>query len=290
LIVKERYDIVVSYLEGPTTHIISGCLYEDTRTVTWVHVEMESMRQLAVGFRNGHEAIRAYNKFDRVVFVAESVKKRFEETAGSQFANTKVLYNTIKSDEIRKLAAEETPEVKFSDKEFNIISVGRLIPAKGYDRLVNVCQRLVRDGYKCHMYILGQGAEEKSLRDAVTAKNLAASFTFLGFKNNPYKYTKKANLYVCSSRREGFSTAVTEALIVGTPVITTNVSGMREMLGDNEYGVITDNDEEALYRGIKRLMDDPALLAHYRKKAAERGKAFSTEKTVKAVEEMLLEV
>ena len=59
------------------------------------------------------------------------------------------------------------------------------------------------------------------------------------------------------------------------------------MLGDNnEYGIITDNNEEALYRGIKRLLDNPDLLTHYRKMATIRGKYFDTEQTVTAVEEM----
>ena len=63
------------------------------------------------------------------------------------------------------------------------------------------------------------------------------------------------------------------------------------MLGEhNEWGVVTENNDEALYRGIKSLMEDPALLAHYKEKAAERGKIFSTEKTVQATEEMLKEL
>jgi glycosyltransferase involved in cell wall biosynthesis len=67
------------------------------------------------------------------------------------------------------------------------------------------------------------------------------------------------------------------------------VSGMKEMLGEhNEWGIVTENDEDALYQGIKSLLDDPALLAHYREKAAQRGKTFSTVNTVKAVEDMLL--
>ena len=95
-------------------------------------------------------------------------------------------------------------------------------------------------------------------------------------------------MYVCSSFSEGFSTAATEALIVGTPVCTVEVSGMKEMLGENnEWGIVTENDEEALYQGIKGLLDDPQLLAHYKEKAAQRGKTFSTENTVRAVEEML---
>ena len=66
---------------------------------------------------------------------------------------------------------------------------------------------------------------------------------------------------------------------------------MKEMLGENnEWGIVTENNEDALYQGIKKLLDDPALLTHYKEKAAQRGKDFSTEETVKAVEKMLLEL
>lgn len=93
---------------------------------------------------------------------------------------------------------------------------------------------------------------------------------------------------MCSSRREGFSTAVTEALIVGTPVVSTNCSGAYELLGDNnEYGIVTENDEDALYEGIKKILTEENLLQHYKEQAKVRGQRFSTEKTVKAVEDML---
>ena len=76
---------------------------------------------------------------------------------------------------------------------------------------------------------------------------------------------------------------------MGTPVVTTRVSGMEEMLGGhNEWGIVTENDEDALYEGIKGLLDNPQLLNHYKKQAALRGRDFSTEETVRAVEEMLL--
>lgn len=64
---------------------------------------------------------------------------------------------------------------------------------------------------------------------------------------------------------------------------------MKEMLGEhNEWGIVTENSEDALYQGIKRLLDDPALLVHYKHRAEERGRTFSTENTVKAVQDMLL--
>ena len=79
--------------------------------------------------------------------------------------------------------------------------------------------------------------------------------------------------------------------MVGTPVITTRVSGMDELLGaNNEWGLITDNDEDALYRGIRSLLDDPEKLAHYKDQAAVRGRDFSTEKTTAAVEDFILQL
>ncbi len=81
---------------------------------------------------------------------------------------------------------------------------------------------------------------------------------------------------------------MTESLIVGTPVVSTDCSGARELLGENnEYGIVTENSEDGIYDGMKKMLSDPELLAHYKKQAAIRGTFFSREKTVKAVEEML---
>lgn len=66
---------------------------------------------------------------------------------------------------------------------------------------------------------------------------------------------------------------------------------MKEMLGDNNgWGIVTDNNEDALYHGIKNLLNEPALLAHYKNKAAQRGRSFSTENTVRAVEELFTDL
>ena len=165
----------------------------------------------------------------------------------------------------------------------------KLVPIKGFDRIARIHRRLRNDGYPVHTYLLGDGPERAALEAYVQENQLADSYTFLGYQTNPYKYVARCDLFVCASTAEGFSTAATEALIVGTPVCTVDVSGMKEMLGEqNEWGVVTENREEALYQGIKSLLDNPARLEHYKQQAAIRGRAFSTEETVKAVEEMLL--
>lgn len=291
LIVRERYDVVVSYLEGPTTHIIAGYPYRDSKRVAWVHVEMKTERQARAGFRSLRAACKAYEKLDKVIFVAETVQTAFEKVSGQVFQNSGVLYNTIDSDTIIEKSREKLSEKVFSENEFNIISVGRIIDAKGFDRLASVQKKLKEQGYNTHVYILGTGSDRETIEDYTDKNHISDSFTFLGFQDNPYKYVAKADLFVCSSRREGFSTAVSEALVLGVPVVSANCSGAYELLGENdEFGIVTENDEESLYQGIRRMLDDPELLGHYRGQAEIRGKSFSTENTVKAVEKMLMNI
>ena len=287
LFVKEHYDIEVSYLEGPSARIISGCQHADTKLVSWIHCTMSSKKEIAASFRSEREAKACYDCFDRMVFVSGSVREAFLRHCPLS-TKTCVLYNTNETDQILAHKDEPVEADVFSDGEIRLCGVGKLMPAKGFDRLARIHKRLRDEGYPVHSYVLGIGPEKEKLKAYIAEHHLENSFTLLGYQTNPYKYVAKCDLFVCTSFAEGFSTAATEALIVGTPVCTTEVSGMKEMLGENnEWGVVTDNSEAALYQGIKRLLDDPALLAHYCGKAKERGETFSTEKTVRAVEEML---
>lgn len=285
--IRDNYDIIVSYLEGPTARIVSGCTNPNTKLVSWIHIEQHTKELASKSFRSYKEALDCYSKFDRTVCVSDTVKDDFESIFDTK-KPVEVLYNTNESEIIKKLSDEKVNDVNFSKDIINVISVAKIVPSKGYDRLIKIHKKLIEENIKNHIYILGIGEEKEKYEKYLTENNLTDTFTFLGYRDNPYKYVKKADLYVCSSRREGFSTAVTETLIVGTPVVSTNCSGAYELLGENnEYGIVTENNEDALYEGIKKMLTTPDLLEAYAVKAKERGKAFSTEKTVKAVEEML---
>lgn len=287
LCVKEHYDIEVSYLEGPAARVISGCPDPDTKLVSWIHVEQHSMQKLSASFRGEKEARDCYDRFDQTVCVSQYVRDDFCGLLDFQ-KPCRVLYNTVESDKILEAAKESAPEL-LEDDAVHLAAVGTLKESKGYARLLRIIKRLQSEAYPIHLYIFGEGPQRQELEQFVRENNLTDAVTFLGYNTNPYKYVARCDLFVCASFAEGFSTAATEALIVGTPVCTVEVSGMKEMLGENNaWGVVTKNDEEALYQGITGLLDDPALLAHYKEKAAQRGKDFSTEETVKAVEEMLL--
>lgn len=287
LCVKEHFDIEVSYLEGPSARVISGCQDKDTKLVSWIHVEQHTVDKLAGSFRSEQEARACYNRFDQTICVSKYVHDDFCRLLDFR-KPCRVLYNTVESDKILAGASEAAPEL-VDDGMIRLIAVGTLKQSKGYMRLLKIVKRLRDEQYPIHLYILGIGPLQAEMEEYIRRNELQDTVTLLGYQTNPYKYVSKCDLFVCASFAEGFSTAATEALIVGTPVCTVEVSGMKEMLGENnEWGIVTKNSEEGLYQGIKSLLDDPALLAHYKAKAAERGKSFSTKSTVEAVEEMLV--
>jgi glycosyltransferase involved in cell wall biosynthesis len=230
----------------------------------------------------------AYNSFDRIICVSETVRMDFLKQLPVS-TNTDVLYNTNESKKILTLSCETVEPSLFPENEIKLVGVGKLLSSKGFHRLIPIVHQLREHGYPVHLYLLGTGPMKDELGTLAAVHDVRNAVTLLGYQTNPYKYVAKCDLFVCASYAEGFSTAATEALIVGTPVCTVEVSGMKEMLGENnEWGIVTDNNDGALFHGIKTLLDDPALLNHYRKKAAERGKTFSTQNTVQAVEQMLL--
>lgn len=285
-LIKEPYDIEVSYLEGPSARVISGCTDSDTKLYCWIHSTIATKKEFAKSFRGVKEAEVCYRRFEKIICVSQGIQNAFGNVSGLM-DKCEVLYNTVESEKILEKSCEDAHELG-RDNRIKMVSVGTLKQVKGYDRLLRVMNRLKQDGLEICLYILGTGPMQGEMENYIQNHDLQDNVVFLGYQSNPYKYVAKCDLFVCSSYSEGFSTAATEALIVGTAVCTTDVSGMREMLGENnEHGLVVENNEDALYRGIQGLLSSDVLLKQYKEAAIERGRAFSTKNTVKAVEQML---
>lgn len=281
--IKESYDVVVSYLQSPVMRIVGGCEDKHTKIVSWIHNEFRDTKPLERLYRNETEFKNSIDRYDAFVFVAESARNDLISCCPQIEKKSYTLYNTVDSDIIRTRSAEKIC-MNLDDNVVKLISVGRFAKQKAFDRLIKILARLRDNGYSVSLTILGDGELRKEYEALIDYLALKKYVRLPGYKDNPYKYVRNSDLFVCSSLHEGFSTAVTESLIVGTPVITTECSGMRELLGDNEYGVITENSEEALYKGIKKIIDDN-LIPELKEKAIIRGKVFSKDVTVKKTEE-----
>lgn len=287
--IKEDYDLAVSYLEGPANRIIAGCNNPKTKKISWIHTELPDERTATIGFKDIKEASYYFNCFDKIAVVSETAKESFQKWYPN-IHNIRVIYNILEVAKIKN-SSNETVEEEFDSSSINLCSVGKISKNKGFERLLEVHKRLLDEGFPHNIYILGIGEDQPLLEKRILELKVENSFKFLGYKKNPYKYIAKSDLYVCSSYREGFSTSVSEALILSIPVVSTKVSGANELLGyNNEYGIVTENSVEGLYKGIKEMLSAPEKLNYYKKQAEIRGSFFSTEDGIKKTESFIDEI
>ena len=250
LLVKDKYDVEIAYLEGAPTRIVSGCPYKGTKIFAWVHTQVDKC--FFAPYRSMKEARKIYCKFDKVVFVSEFAKQAFFSQTGWKSLPLGVCHNVINTEEIKELSKENI-SVTLLPSQIKICSVGRLREVKGYVRLVNILSKLKdKVPLNWQLYILGQGEQKQLIENSILKNNLQEHIHLLGYDTNPYKYVSKMDVFICSSYQEGYSTAVTESIIVGTPVITTDCSGMSEILGDSGAGIIVENSD----KGLKKVLED----------------------------------
>ena len=136
---------------------------------------------------------------------------------------------------------------------------------------------MITNGLDAELLILGNGGEYDSLESFISENDLDDYVRLIGFVHNPYPFVKSADIYVCSSLAEGYNTAVSEALILGKAIVSTEVSGIKEQLGEHsEYGIITENSIDGLYRGLAQMCHNGTFLS-YQAKACEIVERYNLE-------------
>lgn len=283
--VKDDYDIEIAYLEMGPTKVMAASTNKKAKKLAWVHCDLK--RKIS-----NHEAFEKacapwYRNFDRVVCVSETVKNSFDEIFHSAFRSD-VVYNVIEDDVIRRKAREQIPGLK--KEKLTMLAVGTMYPPKNYPRLLRTHRQLLQEGVDHELWILGDGEQRPKIEQFIRDKHLEDSVKLFGFQKNPYPYFSQADLVVCSSNYEGFSTVITESVILGKAVVTTDCSGMREILGDSDYGIITENDDESFACGVRRMLTDGSLRKSYGTRAFERGLRFSTRALVAETEDYFRKV
>lgn len=275
---RSDYDIECAYLECGATKVLAGSTNHKAVKLAWVHCDLQKAMKDPVGFAT--KTKKYYQKYDRVVCVSDLGQQSFRELFGEGI-QTVIVHNTVDCEEILQNAQVPVGDLP---EEPLVVSLGRLAEPKCYLRLLKAHKLLLKEGLAHRLLILGEGPDRKMLESFIRENALGDTVSLPGFKANPYPYLKAADVLACSSIYECFSTFVTEGLILGKPIVTTDVSGMRELLGDSEYGLITRVEDEDFYEGMKKMLLDKTLRDSYAHKASIRGRDFTTKKLVSETE------
>lgn len=270
------YDVEMAAKEGFCTLFVS--LGKAKRKLNWIHVDYS-----AQNYSVHHMGLmkKAIAKMDLNVAVSLKAAKAYKDLFDAQ--NTITINNPI---DVKGLTrkTQDTCDFKFDQADVNLISVARFHPQKAVDRLIDAFSQIKQTNVK--LYLIGSGNLEKDLKEHVKTLNLENKVIFLGLKSNPMPFIKQADLFVLSSLYEGYPTTVIESLIAGTPVLSTNVSGVHEQLIENETGWIVENSTNALATKLIELVSDKEKLRNI--KANLKNYTYSNEKIVEAFEEALL--
>ncbi|XOD68505.1 MAG: glycosyltransferase [Flavobacteriales bacterium AspAUS03] len=197
---------------------------------------------------------RFYNNFDKIIAQSDDMKEDLIKNLRIRPEKIVKINNPIDMDFIQgKLKERGRPKEYFTEKK-NFLSVGSLNHRKGFDFLLRVFSHL--RNLPVHLFIIGEGPEEKKLLK-MTQKLSLQNVSFLGIRANPFLYMKYADLFILSSRYEGFPNVLLEANACGTPVVANHCKGGIDeiiQLGVNgEYGPI--EDEKAFSNLILKTLN-----------------------------------
>lgn len=197
-----------------------------------------------------------YNKSSVIVAVSNNLAVRLKAFMPEYRKKIVTVYNLTDVSYIRKQAQESIAE-EFNPENFNIVTCGRLAEEKGMDLAVDACRQLVNSGYKqIRWWFVGDGPEYKKLLTLIDEQNMEKYIRILGRRENPYPYMAQCCLYVQPSRIEAFGLTILEAMIVGSPVISTYTDGGRELIENDVNGLLCSCSAEGISDAILSLLKD----------------------------------
>jgi glycosyltransferase involved in cell wall biosynthesis len=216
----------------------------------------------------------SYRRANRVITIAKAVMERFisdgfvtdKEKVGYVHDGLNIeIYKEIEDREKLKATLGLSQDATY------ICFVGSLVQRKGIDTSIKAFKTIPRAD--THLLIVGDGPFKD---DLITMAKGDERIEFLGYRKNGVEYIKASDLFVLPSLYEGLPNVIIEAMIVGTPVIASNVSGIPELIEDGVNGLLVPpNNHEELKVAILKLLDDQELRERFISESRKRAEYFN---------------
>lgn len=251
-----KFDFACSY----ATYSRPGSFIARTaskNSALWVHSEYMTV------FKNDKEKYTKFfneieaHKFKKIIFVSQNAKKIFEENTDNQgfkyAGKVQLIHNLIDYEDIIVKSKEEITDIKKEDI-YTFLNVGRHTEDdKKLSRIIQASKKLKEKGLKFRVILVGEGKETSNYKKMVSENCLENEIIFLGRKKNPYPYFKIADSFLLTSEYEGFPVVYIEAMILGLPIITTNVSDSKEII-ENKYGIVVEKNIDSIYNAMEETI------------------------------------
>lgn len=247
--IKKRYDVAISFLEGRNCKFVANHI-SAAKKIAWIHIDYK-----ASTFNPIYD-IDSLSRFNHVITVSQSCKNSFDECFPS-LRNRSIVIENILSQQIIKQRSSEPINFEVDHNMRNIVTTCRIVfSSKGLDRAVCAMANM-RDlqGFaKLRWYIIGDGPDMTKLRGLIHQYGLENQIILLGNITNPYPYVKQMDIFFLPSLWEGKPMAVTEAFMLGLPVVATNYLSAKEQIRNGIDGLIVENSQKGIEDGLNFII------------------------------------
>ena len=275
---NKEYDIAISYAQGVPTFYVAEKVCAKKK-LAWVNVSYKLEDEDRV-FQE-----QFYDKYNKIVAVSDSAKKIFLETFPKYTDKLEIIYDINDADFIKKMS-DQGQSYNDNYTGLRILTIGRLANQKGYDIALEACKILKEKGIEFKWYSLGVGPLKEEIEKYINENNLENNFKLLGVKSNPYPFIRDCDIYVQTSRFEGFGIAIAEARMLNKPVVTTRFDAVYNQMKDRKNGLVVDMNSQGIVNGILELINNKELtneIISYLK-TEKKGNTEELEKFYKLIE------
>ena len=275
---NKEYDIAISYAQGVPTFYVAEKVCAKKK-LAWVNVSYK-LEDEDRAFQE-----QFYDKYNKIVAVSDSAKNVFLETFNKYNDKLEIIYDINDADFIKKMSVQGQ---SYNDNYtgLRILTIGRLDNLKGYDIALESCKILKEKGVKFKWYSIGIGPLKEEIEKYIKDNNLENHFKLLGVKSNPYPFIKDCDIYVQTSKSEGFGIAIAEARMLNKPVVTTRFDAVYNQMKDRKNGLVVDMNSQGIVNGILELINNKKLtneIISYLK-TEKKGNTEELEKFYKLIE------
>ncbi len=245
---KDHYDVAVAYVGSEIMYFVRDRVDAD-RKLVWIHNDYRTAGYSA-------EDDRPYfADMDAIVSVSRECVDVLQQEFPEFKEKMHYIENITSSALVRKQAEAFAPE-EYPDCAVNILSVGRLLPQKGFDMAIEAAQILKDKGLRFRWFIIGEGVLREKLEKQIKTASLEEQVVLLGTRQNPYPYIRNCSVLVQSSRFEGKSVVLDEAKILCVPIVATAYPTAADQILHAKEGIITEMSPEGIARGIIKMLTD----------------------------------
>lgn len=289
---NENPDLILSfgYYANQVTAIALKFAKQNVPLCISERIETRSfLKDMNLQFIRAYVLKKTYKMADKIIVVSNEAKQTLTNHFEIPEEKIIVIYNPIDIEKVGKLASESAHEPLFHKWSPIVISVGRLHKQKDHKTLILAFSKVLDKFPDAQLVIIGEGPERPHLEKIIYELNLTDKVFLLGFKKNPYKYMARADVFVLSSRYEGFPNVILEAMACGVPVISTNCpSGPKEIIMHRENGILVPiGDPEKLANAIIELLQNTKLRRELSLSGQQRVRDFDIKEVINQYNKIL---